>query len=217
VISPDEPGNPLEGWRESMSSESLFKRNVPGILPRLQQSVVGIAGCGGLGSNAAVALVRAGVGRLILVDHDVVDESNLNRQYYFQPDVGRIKVEALAGHLRAINPRVNLEIHNRELTRDDVGRVFGEAQLLIEAFDRAESKKWLLETWAQVHPDRPLVCASGISGLGRLDQLHVRHAGHCHLVGDESSDMSEGLCAARVAVVANMQASLAIDLLLEGQ
>ncbi len=198
-----------------MSPDPQFNRNVPGILPRLQQAVVAVAGCGGLGSNAAVALVRAGVGRLILADFDVVDVSNLNRQYYFQSDVGRAKVEALSDHLTAINPRVLLTTYDQELASGDVTRVFGEADLLIEAFDRAESKKWLLEAWARDFPDRPVVGASGISGLGRIDELRVRQAGRLHLVGDQTSDMSEGLCAARVAIAANMQASLAIDLILE--
>ncbi len=81
---------------------SLFQRNVPGSTEILNASCVGIAGCGGLGSNAAVALTRAGVGRLILADLDIVELSNLNRQYFFQDDVGQFKAEALAEHLKAI-------------------------------------------------------------------------------------------------------------------
>ena len=92
-----------------MKKQKLFERNVPGTLEILQKSTVGIAGCGGLGSNAAVSLVRAGIGKLILADHDVVEESNLNRQYYFQSDIGKKKVEALTYHLKAINPEIKLE------------------------------------------------------------------------------------------------------------
>ena len=92
--------------------DSIFDRNVPGTTEKLAVVTVGIAGCGGLGSNAAVALARAGVGRLILVDHDRVELSNLNRQHYFQSDIGKAKVEALGLHLRAINPAIALEQHD---------------------------------------------------------------------------------------------------------
>jgi sulfur carrier protein ThiS adenylyltransferase len=62
---------------------------------RLIEFRIGIAGCGGLGSNCAVALSRVGIGRLILVDFDVVELSNLNRQYYFRDQIGLLKTEAL--------------------------------------------------------------------------------------------------------------------------
>ena len=63
---------------------------------------IGIAGAGGLGSNVAVNLVRTGVKKLKIVDFDVVDESNLNRQFYFMDQVGRPKVEALRENLLRI-------------------------------------------------------------------------------------------------------------------
>lgn len=193
---------------------SIFERNVPGTAERLQKATVGIAGCGGLGSNAAVALARAGVGRLILADPDRVELSNLNRQHYFQNDVGKVKVEALAGHLRAVNPDIDLVLHELELTPGNAPEIFGEADLLIEAFDRAESKRWLIETWCRAFPDRPIVCGSGLSGVGNTSALRVHSAGCIHICGDEESDMSLGLCAARVGTVANMQANVAIELLL---
>lgn len=193
---------------------SIFERNVPGTTDKLQKATVGIAGCGGLGSNAAVALARAGVGKLILVDPDSVELSNLNRQHFFQPDIGRVKVEALADHLKAINPEIELVLHKLELTPENAPEIFEEADLLIEAFDRAESKRWLIETWCRAFPDRPIVCGSGLSGLGKTNALKVHSAGHIHCCGDEESDMSMGLCAARVGTVANMEANVAIELLL---
>ncbi len=194
----------------------LFARNVPGTTEVLQRRTVGIAGCGGLGSNAAVALVRAGIGRLILADHDRVEASNLNRQYFFQSDIGRPKVEALAGHLRAINPGIELDLIDAALSPETVASTFETADLLIEAFDRAEAKQWLLEAWCGAYPDRPVVAASGLSGCGKSELIGVRSAGRIHVCGDEESDMSEGLCAARVAIVANLEANVAIELLLKG-
>ena len=197
-----------------MKSKELFRKNVPGTTEILQKACIGIAGCGGLGSNAAVALVRAGVGKLILSDFDVVEESNLNRQYFFQADIGKYKVEALAHHLKSINSLVQLILVNKQLCAADVPMTFKDADILIEAFDRAESKSWLLEAWSMAFPGRHIVCASGLSGIGNTEALKVRHAGTLHIVGDGESELSMGLCSARVAIAANMQANVAIELLI---
>ncbi len=187
----------------------IFARNVPGATALLQQRTVAVAGCGGLGSNAAVALVRGGVGHLILIDHDIVEPSNLNRQHYFLDDIDRLKVEALADHLRRINPAVGLELWARRIGPRDVAALVG-ADLLVEAFDRAEAKRWLLEAWCAAFPDRWVVAASGLSGLGHTDAITVRRSGRIIMCGDFTSDMAEGLCAARVTMVAAMQANEAI-------
>jgi sulfur carrier protein ThiS adenylyltransferase len=194
----------------------LFDRNVPRTTEIFQKSVVGIAGCGGLGSNAAMALARAGIGTLILADFDVVEESNLNRQHYFRADIGKPKVRALASHLRAVNPDIKLILHDERLTAETVPQVFAQATILIEAFDRAESKHWLIESWCRHFPERHIVCASGVSGIGNTDSLRVITTGKIHLCGDGESDMSEGLCSARVAIAANMEANVTLELLLSG-
>jgi sulfur carrier protein ThiS adenylyltransferase len=197
-----------------MNINKIFSKNVPGTTEILQKACVGIAGCGGLGSNAAVALVRAGVGRLILVDFDVVEESNLNRQHYFQTDIGVKKVTALASHLKSINPEVHLETSDKRIGPSEVPALFGDAKILIEAFDLPESKTWLVESWCGAFPDRHIVCASGLSGTGRTVSLKVKHQGKIHIAGDGGPDMNAGLCSARVAMVANMEANIAIELLL---
>ena len=196
--------------------QGLFARNVPGMTERLQAATIGVAGCGGLGSNVAVALTRAGIGRLILADHDLVSLSDLNRQHFFRADLGRPKIEALSDHLRAINPDIRLAAKQIDLRRESVAPYFAEADLLIEAFDDAAAKAWLIEAWCQAYPDRPIVCASGIGGLGNSAALRVRSSGQIHVCGDGASDMSLGLCSARVAIVANMQANVAIELLMGG-
>ena len=70
----------------------------------LGSACVGIAGAGGLGSNCAMHLVRSGIGKLVIADFDTVNESNLNRQFFFRDQVGRVKVEALRENLLRINP-----------------------------------------------------------------------------------------------------------------
>ena len=198
---------------ERLNRMDIFTRNVPGTTEILQKSCIGIAGCGGLGSNAAVSLVRAGIGTLILVDFDTVEKSNLNRQFFFQSDTGKKKVEALSVHLKAINPDINLITHPCEITPQNVSVLFGSADLLIEAFDKAERKKWLIESWCRSFPDKPVVCGNGLSGLGKFDDLKVTKIGNIYFCGDGKSDMSMGLCSARVAIVANMEANIAIEIL----
>ena len=193
---------------------AIFERNVPGSTEILRKAAVGIAGCGGLGSNAAAALVRAGIGKLILADFDKVELSNLNRQYYFLSDLGKPKVEALKARLKDINPEVDIEACDIELTPETVGDIFSGADLLIEAFDRAENKHWLIESWCADFPDRHLVCGSGISGIGDSSSISIRSSGKIHFIGDEKTGSDIGLCSARVGLAANMQANLAIEILI---
>ncbi|MCK5686411.1 sulfur carrier protein ThiS adenylyltransferase ThiF [bacterium] len=196
-----------------MTENSIFSRNVDGMTEILTRSCIGIAGCGGLGSNAAVALVRAGIGKLILVDFDNVEMSNLNRQYFFVNQVGTKKVEALAANLKSINPRVELEIFNVKIDPESIQELFGSADLLIEAFDKAESKKWLIENWSINNPNKPVISGNGVSGIGNNESLTTTKMGNIYFCGDGVSDLTMGLCGARVAIVANMQANLAIELL----
>jgi sulfur carrier protein ThiS adenylyltransferase len=178
----------------------------------LQQKTVALAGCGGLGSNVAVALTRAGLGHLILIDFDTVAADNLNRQHFFLDDIGRPKVEALAEHLRRIQPEIALTLWPRQLAPADIADLHP-ADLLIEAFDRAEAKRWLIEAWCTAFPERWVIGASGLAGLGRTEQIQVRRSGRIIMCGDFESDAASGLCAARVAMVAAMQANLAIECL----
>ena len=122
----------------------MMARHTPGVHQKIKKSVVGIAGLGGLGSVVAIALARVGVGRLILVDFDVVEPSNLNRQQYFSHQIGMPKVEALRENLSKINPCVNIRIHHEKLDRDNVERIFKEADVVVEAFDRADQKAMLI-------------------------------------------------------------------------
>ncbi len=194
----------------------LFQRNVPGITERLQSSCIGIAGCGGLGSNVAVALVRAGIGKLILADFDAVEMSNLNRQHFFLDDIGKFKAEALGNHLRAINPYVNLDIQVVSLSPNNLKHIFENADLLVEAFDLAESKSWLIKNWCKLFPDKFIVAGNGVAGYGSFKSLHIEQAGNIVFCGDMATDMAIGLAAPRVIMVAAMQANAVIELIMEG-
>ena len=194
----------------------IFDKNVPGMTEILQTKCIAIAGCGGLGSNAATSLVRAGIGSLKLADFDKVEKSNLNRQYFFQTDLGKNKVEALSNHLLNINPLVKIKPYLQELKPDNLNSFFHDVDLLIEAFDKAESKLFLIEAWCTLNPKKPIIVGSGLSGLGSTSTLKVEQAGNIYFCGDGKSELSLGLSAARVAITANMQANVAIELLVRG-
>ncbi len=191
---------------------SIFERNVKGMTEKLQKSTVGIAGCGGLGSNAAVALVRAGVGNLIIADFDKVELSNLNRQYYFLSDIGKNKTDALKNHLLNINPDLNLTLYNEKITPDNI-KIFEKADILIEAFDKNTEKQMLIEEWC-LFTNKPIVCGSGLSGYSDISSIKVEKYDNIYICGEQKTDMTIGLSAPKVAIVANLQAATVIKLIM---
>ena len=106
----------------------------------LESARVGIAGAGGLGSNVAMLLVRAGIRKFVIADFDEVNESNLNRQFFFRGQIGEKKVEALARNLRLVEQDLELELHDARLTGGNVDEVFAGCDVVVEAFDAAGSK-----------------------------------------------------------------------------
>ena len=194
--------------------DDLFKKNVALMRKRLEARCVAIAGCGGCGSNAAVALTRAGIGKLLLADFDRVEMSNLNRQHYFESDIGKKKVGALTAHLMRINPGISIEALNVKVSEENIKSLLGSADVLIEAFDMAENKKWLIESWSRAYPEKPVICCSGLAGMGKTNELKVEKAGNIYICGDQKSDIKQGLCSARVAIVAAMQANVTIEILM---
>jgi sulfur carrier protein ThiS adenylyltransferase len=198
-------------------AREFFAHRDPAVLAVLRQSSVGIAGAGGLGSNVAVALARAGIGRLVLADFDRVEPSNLNRQQYFVDQVGERKVEALRENLLAINPYSLYEIHDVRINRRNATTVFERVDVLVEAFDRAEAKEMLIEACLAKFPGRPIVAASGLAGYGMNRKLHTRRMGNLYVCGDEETQPARGVSpmAPRVALVAAMQANLVVELLIK--
>jgi sulfur carrier protein ThiS adenylyltransferase len=197
--------------------KQLFAKHDLKVLAVLSRSVVGVAGAGGIGSNAAVTLARLGIGKLIIADFDIIEPSDLNRQQYFIEQIGRPKVEALVENLKKINPFSHYESHNVRIGPNNVATVFSQADILVEAFDQAEMKQMLIETWLSLFPDRPIIAASGLAGLGKNRKLHQRKLGNLYICGDEETECEECISpmAPRVAIVANMQANLVLELLMK--
>ncbi len=192
------------------------KLHTPEIADILKKAVVGIAGLGGLGSNAAVSLARAGIGRLILVDFDKVEFSNLNRQYYCLTDIGELKTTALSSKITEINPCVKLELYAEVITPDNCMDFFGNADVVVEAVDDPDTKRVIIETVLTGNTEIPVVAASGIGGYGKNRQITERKIGRLTLIGDGESEIADGvpLLSPRVTAVAAMQANAVLELLL---
>lgn len=195
----------------------LMARHTPGVHQRVKGANVGIAGLGGLGSTVAVALVRTGVGRLVLADFDVVEPSNLNRQQYAVAQIGMHKADALVANLREINPHVELESHVLRLDETNVATVFADVDVMVEAFDSTASKAMILKAYPKAFPKTPLVTVSGLAGYGPANDIRTRRVvGNIYLVGDERTQAQPGmgLMAPRVGVAASHQANAVLRLLL---
>ncbi len=195
----------------------LTARHTPGVHQVVRQATVGIAGIGGLGSAIAIALARTGIGHLIFADFDVVEPSNLNRQQYFIDQIGLPKVYALRDTLLRINPHVRVTAAHLRLTRANIPEVFGHAQILVEAFDQAEQKVMLVETFAARFPDRPVVFGSGMAGYGPANSIRSQQvANNLYMCGDGTTAAAPGtgLMAPRVGVAAHHQANAVLRLLL---
>lgn len=186
------------------------------IREKLRTAVVGIAGCGGLGSNCAVSLARVGVGRLVVADYDVVELTNLNRQYYFADQAGMKKVEALKENIRRIDPGIRVDANDILLDQTNIPRVFDPCQVIVEAFDLAEMKQMIIEAVLGRMPGIPLVSGMGLAGWGANELLRVHVSDRLYICGDGQIEVSEELppLAPRVGVVANMEANQVLELLL---
>ncbi|MDO9556360.1 MAG: sulfur carrier protein ThiS adenylyltransferase ThiF [Coriobacteriia bacterium] len=184
---------------------------------KLGHKRIGIVGCGGLGSNAAWMLVRSGIGSLVLADHDLVEESNLDRQFFFRDQIGLPKTEALATNLTRIDPAVRLELFQAHIDEQNFAEIFSGIDLLIEAVDSAHDKAMLVAVSSELLPGVPIVSASGLAGYGSTNDIITRHLmGNLWMVGDLVSEVSaeHPLFASRVCVAAGHEAHMAIRILL---
>lgn len=187
------------------------------IKSKLKNYTVGIAGAGGLGSNCAVALARVGIGKLIIADFDVVNETNLNRQYFFRDQLGMKKVDALKNNIDRINPVVNVTTKDIQLDENNIVPIFRDCDIIVEAFDLAEMKKMIIETCLAKWPEKPLVIGSGMAGWGKSNEIKVKKSENLYICGDEVSEIADNNppLAPRVGIVANMQANTVMEILLK--
>lgn len=197
-------------------NNALIARHGKELQERFSNAVVAVCGLGGLGSNIAVSLARAGIGKLILIDFDKVDLTNLHRQQYRAEQIGMCKAEALAENLREIAPYMEIETHTEKITEANVAGLLQSAGIICEAFDDAQAKAMLTNTVLETMPDQYLVAASGMAGIDSANTIKTRKiTSHFYVCGDEVSDVGkEGtLFSSRVMLCAAHQAHTVLRIL----
>lgn len=199
-------------------NKALVERHGEDMQKNFSSATVAICGLGGLGSNIAVTLARAGIGKLILIDFDRVDITNLHRQQYKVSQIGMDKTVALSENLKEIAPYTGIESHTVRITEDNAAELLKDADIICEAFDDAEAKAMLTNLVLEEMPDKFLVAASGMAGFGSANTIQTRRvAKRFYLCGDGASDVSEAgsLVASRVMLCAAHQAHTVLRILAE--
>ena len=194
--------------------QGLLKYLKPEQLALIQSKKVGIGGAGGLGSNCAMMLVRSGFKHLEIIDQDVIDASNLNRQQYFTAEIGSPKVEMLKKRLLDINPDADILIHQLKWHEGNAENFFKGFDFIVEAFDVTDWKYRFVQYYSPRFP--VIVSGVGMAGLSEKKPMTVKKIGTVYICGDRSTDSAQGHppMAPRVTQCAAMMAEIILDLTL---
>ncbi|TGY97939.1 sulfur carrier protein ThiS adenylyltransferase ThiF [Petralouisia muris] len=216
-----EPEAALESEKKHISrrqlKEALLERYTPEMYEKISGGSAAIAGLGGLGSQIAVMLTRAGVGKLFLVDFDRIELTNLNRQAYDLTHLGREKTEALTEILKKINPYLEVTAVREKVTAENAGRLFQGYPILCEAFDKPGQKAMLVNAVLEQCPHTVVISGNGMAGCSSANTIVTqRKMKRLYLCGDGETDLASGVCLmpSRVMVCAAHQANMAIRLML---
>lgn len=195
---------------------ALEERHGRELQRKLSEASVAICGLGGLGSNIAIALARAGVGRLHIIDFDSVEISNLNRQQYFQEQLGMFKSDALYDTLKRIAPYCDIRKECLKLNEDNIPKLLADADIIVEAFDKADQKAMLVNCVLEKMPEKYLVSGSGMAGIAPSNMITTKRVTkRFYICGDGVSDIEDGmgLVASRVLICAGHQAHAVIRII----
>ena len=197
--------------------EGLLKYLKPPQLAIIQSKKIGIGGAGGLGSNCAMILVRSGFKSLEIIDQDLIDASNLNRQQYFSAEIGLPKVERLKQRLLDINPDAVILIHQAKWHEGTAENFFKGFDFIVEAFDVADWKHRFVQYYATRLP--VIVSGVGMAGLSQNKPMTVKKIGNIYICGDRTTDSAQGHppMAPRVTQCAAMMAEIILDLTLQNK
>lgn len=199
-----------ENLKEMMSS-----RMTPGVYEKYSKAKVAVAGLGGLGSNIAIMLARSGIGHLHLIDFDVVEPTNLNRQCYGIKDLGMYKTDAIKRIIEEINPYIAVKTTNILIEETKVEALFENEDIICEAFDNAKNKAMLVNTLALIYPDKYVVAASGMAGSFDSNLITTKKLGDKLFVcGDFTNAAAKGmgLMAPRVSICAGHEANKVLQI-----
>ena len=196
--------------------QTLSERHGAELQKKISAARVAVCGLGGLGSNIAIALARAGVGHLHLIDFDRVDITNLNRQQYFVRQLGLLKTDALQETLTDIAPYCDITTSSVKITEDNFAQLLEKEDIVCEAFDCSEAKATLVNGVLERFPEKYLLSSSGMAGFGSANTIVTRHVfQHFYLCGDGMSDVNDGigLVSSRVLACAAHEAHMVIRIL----
>ncbi|CBG40575.1 thiamine biosynthesis protein ThiF [Helicobacter mustelae] len=191
-------------------------RHTPHLHDKLKRASVAICGLGGLGSHIAIMLARSGVGKVHLIDFDIIEPSNLNRQSYMIEDLGKLKTKALQEQIKKINPFISTQIHTLRITEDNIPELFPGDDIVCEAFDSIEAKAMLMQNFHRHFPQKILICGSGLAGYGESNSIKTHKiTKNLYVCGDLTSEaqIGRGLMSPRVNICAGHQANLVLELL----
>ena len=194
---------------------ALEQRHGAQLQRRFSAASVAVCGLGGLGSNVAISLARAGVGKLRLIDFDRVYISNLHRQQYIVSQLGMYKTEAIKQTLAEINPYCEVATDTVKLTEENLSLI-AECDIVCECFDNAECKAMLVNGVSERYPEKYIVAASGMSGLHTGNTIQTKRLGRrLYICGDGMSDVREDgtLFAPRVMICAAHQANTVLRII----
>ncbi len=195
---------------------ALVERHGEDFQKKVSASHVAVCGIGGLGSNIAIALARAGVGHIHIIDFDRVDISNLNRQQYFPEQLGMYKTDAMKETLSHIAPYCEITSDCVRLDETNISEILQNDDIVCEAFDVAEAKAILVNNVLEKLPEKYLVSGSGMAGLGSANTITTRRVmKKFYICGDGESDVSAGigLYSSRVMVCAGHQANMILRII----
>ncbi len=195
---------------------ALVERHGANVQEKYDRATVAICGLGGLGSNIAICLARAGVGHLILIDFDKVDVTNLHRQQYKIDQVGMNKTDAILANIKEINPYIEVDVRQVMVTKDNALELTKDADIICEAFDKAQNKAMLVNLILEKAPDKYILSSSGMAGFGSANLISTKKiTRRFFLSGDDVSDVDDGigLISSRVMVCGAHEAHMALRIL----
>ncbi len=194
--------------------QGLLRYLKPEQLALIQSKKIGMGGAGGLGSNCAMMLVRSGFKNIEIIDQDVIDASNLNRQQYFLKEIGLPKVEITKQRLLDINPDAHITIHHTQWNEDKAANLFHGCDFIVEAFDNVDWKSRFVQFYASRFP--VIVSGVGMAGLTEKQPMTVKRIGNIYICGDRNTDSHAGHppMAPRVTQCAGLMAEAILDLTL---
>ena len=212
--APDAPFT-LEEWQRALDEKESER-----LRRAFARASVAILGAGGLGSNIAVMLARAGVGRLHVIDFDRIEITNLNRQQFFADQIGMPKALALKENLARIAPYCEVRADVMKIDETKMNGLFDGADIICEAFDKAEAKALLADYVLENHPDKYLISGSGMAGTGPANEMVTKRiTSHFFICGDGRSDVddNEALLGTRVMLCAAHQAHQVLRIIAEAE